>query len=208
MALSVTVLAEVVDIRGDEPHSQDAFLVDTNVWFWMTYTRALLAPNPPLPYQTQYYPAYLSKARRLKTGLFRCGLSMPELAHRIEATERELFQKETAAKIGTKEFRHHQVHRRTYLAAEVQTAWEQVRALSSPINLYLDDSVIDAALARFNNQLLDGYDLLLLEAASKEGLTQILTDDIDFCTVPEITVFTANNTAISNARDQGRLLRR
>jgi len=42
----------------------------------------------------------------------------------------------------------------------------------------------------------------------KEGLNKILTDDIDFCTVPGITVFTPNNTAISNAKDQGKLHRR
>ncbi len=62
------------------------------------------------------------------------------------------------------------------------------------------------ALTRFHNQLLDGCDLLLLKAASKEGVTQILTDDIDLCTVPEITVSMANNTARSNAKDQLRLL--
>ena len=129
-------------------------------------------------------------------------------ADRIEVTEREIFEKETGVNIGTKEFRHHQAHRRTHLSAELQTAWEQVKALADPLDLTLDDSVIDAALARFNNQMLDGYDLLHLEAASKEGLNQILTDDIDSCTVPGITVFTANNTAISNARDQRKLRRR
>jgi hypothetical protein len=208
MALKLTILANVVDIRGDDPGSTDAFLVDTNVWFWMTYTRAPLGPNPPRQYQTKHYPSYLSKVRRNNARLFRCGLSMPELAHRIEVTEREIFEKQTNTKLGPKGFRHNQPHKRAIVATELRTAWDQAKSMAEPLDLVIDDAMIEGALTRFNNQLLDGYDLLILETAFKEDLTQILTDDVDFCTVPGITVFTANNTAISNARDQGKLHRR
>lgn len=198
----------MVDIKSDVAGSSDEFLVDTNVWFWATYTRALLTDSPPLPYQQQSYPAYLSKARRNKAKLFRCGLTLAELAHRIEATERQIFEGQTGNKTQTKEFRHNFPHHRTYVASEVKTAWEQVKALATPLDLTIEDSLTDAALTRFNNQLLDGYDLFFLESALRKGLGQILTDDIDFCTVPGITVFTANNLAISSARRQGRLHQR
>jgi hypothetical protein len=182
--------------------------VDTNIWFWTTYTHALFSDSPPLQYQQRFYPAYLSKARRNKAGLFRCGLTFAELAHRIEATEREIFERETGNQIGTKEFRHNFPHQRTHVASEVRTAREQVKTLAAPLDATIEDLLTDAALTRFNNQLLDGYDLFLPESASRKGLHQVLTDDIDFCTLPDITVFTANNLAISSARCQGKLRRR
>lgn len=37
MAVNYTVRAAVVDIRQDTPKREDAFLVDTNVWYWLTY---------------------------------------------------------------------------------------------------------------------------------------------------------------------------
>jgi hypothetical protein len=54
--------------------------------------------------------------------------------------------------------------------------------------------------------LLDGYDLLILEAMDKAGVKQIITDDVDYLTVPGIKVFAANSGAISAARSQGKLL--
>ena len=69
----------------------------------------------------------------------------------------------------------------------------------------VDDSVTDAALARFQTQPLDGYDLYLLDAMQKANHPQILTDDGDFCTVPGIQLFTANQNVINAAAAQGRL---
>jgi len=40
MAVGYQVRAEVIDIRNDRPRASDAFLVDTHIWFWMTYSGA------------------------------------------------------------------------------------------------------------------------------------------------------------------------
>ena len=37
------ILADVVDIRNDTPKSDDVFMVDTNVWYFTTYTKASLS---------------------------------------------------------------------------------------------------------------------------------------------------------------------
>jgi hypothetical protein len=49
---------------------------------------------------------------------------------------------------------------------------------------------------------------MLLEAMAKFGIISILTDDVDFVTVPGITVFTANFTALDLATRAKKLLRR
>lgn len=38
MPVNYIVQAEVVDIRSDAPKNEDIFLVDTNAWYWYTYT--------------------------------------------------------------------------------------------------------------------------------------------------------------------------
>jgi hypothetical protein len=53
--------------------------------------------------------------------------------------------------------------------------------------------------------LIDGYDLFIAEAMANAGVTQILTDDGDYCTVPGIQVLTANRQAIDAAQAQGTL---
>jgi hypothetical protein len=66
-------------------------------------------------------------------------------------------------------------------------------------------------LTRLSSQHLDGHDLFLLfllEAMTGANVTQLLTDDGDFCTVPGIQVFTANRQAIEAAQSQGKLLGR
>jgi hypothetical protein len=56
----------------------------------------------------------------------------------------------------------------------------------------------------------DGYDLLILEAISRAGTGQIqvITDDMDYATVPNIQVFTSNGRVIQAAIAQGKLLYR
>jgi hypothetical protein len=79
MAINLTVNASVVDIRkpsvvdihSDTPSSSDIFLVDTNVWYWMTYQRASSGDQPPKSYQTNQYPSYISQALSMGSRLIR-----------------------------------------------------------------------------------------------------------------------------------------
>lgn len=58
MPISYAIQANIVQLATDSPRPSDTFLVDTNVWFWTTYTRAGLSSQPPRPYQLASYPAY------------------------------------------------------------------------------------------------------------------------------------------------------
>ena len=210
MAISYDVKAEVIDIRSDAPKESDAFLVDTNVWFCVSYSNASLGPSPALVHQVQNYPKYLKAARAAKASMHRCGLTLAELAHLIENTERSIFQgaNPTLGRIRTKEFRHNHTAARATVVSEVQAAWGVVKSMAGPLDLSVDEAVTDAALSRFQNEPLDGYDLFILEAMKAAGVVQVLTDDGDFCTVSGIQVFTANKNAINTATAQGRLVAR
>ncbi|MBX9259284.1 hypothetical protein H1Q63_36090 [Desmonostoc muscorum CCALA 125] len=199
MPVNYTVQAEVVDIRSDAPKNNDIFLVDTNAWYWYTYTNASISSRP---YQITEYPSYIAKAISANSLLLYCGLSLAELAHNIEQTEREIF----SPTLKSKEYRHNFPTERAKVVAEVQAAWSQVISSAVCTDVLVSEETSNAALTRFQTQLLDGYDLLILQAMDKAGVTQIITDDGDYVTVPGIKVFTANSGAIAAAKSKGKLL--
>ncbi|MDJ0843415.1 MAG: PIN domain-containing protein [Crocosphaera sp.] len=204
MSINYSVQATIVDIRSDTPLPTDTFLVDSNVWYWLFYN-----PNPtPNYYQVTDYIAYITQARLAKSLLAYSGFSLAELAHIIEKEEREIFNSSRSSPIRTKEYRHNYSRERVNVFTQVQTVWSQVKAIAVPVELTIDERTTDAALNRFGTDLLDGYDLFILETMKKEGIKNIITDDGDFATVSGITVFTANNNVIKTAQRQGKLIAR
>ncbi len=208
MAVRYVIRAQVVDIRRDRPRPTDALLVDTQVWLWEFYPRAAQGRSPPLRHQATYYPGYLRRAHAAGARLYRCGLSLAELAHLIEKNEREMFEDATGTTIPPKEYRHNYPAERARVVAAVQQVWNDVKRMSLPLDVTVDDPTTDATLTRFGTQPLDGYDLFLLEALTRAGLSQVLTDDGDFGTVPGVQVFTANGNTLTSAATQNRLMTR
>jgi predicted nucleic acid-binding protein len=204
MAINYTVQAEVVDISADTPKAEDAFLVDTNVWYWTTYPNA----TSHIPNQISDYPGYLNNALGASAKIFHSGLTLAELSHIIEKTEREIYERNVGNSIKPKEFRHNLVGQRGRVVSEVQAAWAQVASLAEPLTLTIDSPTATSALNRLQTEKVDGYDLFILESMRSHGVVQVITDDGDFATVPGIQVFTANRNVIQAARAQGRLITR
>jgi predicted nucleic acid-binding protein len=209
MSTSYSIEAEIIDIRQDIPQSGDVFFVDTNIWYWLTYSRAnspsLSQGSRPKPYQVKHYPKYLQDAIVAGATLYYCGLSLSELAHRIEATECEISQ---GVQFSIKRFRRECSTERTQVVTEISSAWNQVANLATILDLSIDASVTNAALSRLKTQLIDGYDLFLLEAMKKHSVTKVITDDGDYATVPGIQVFTANQPSIDKATRERKLITR
>ncbi|MFB2839275.1 hypothetical protein [Floridanema evergladense] len=199
MAVNYIVQAEVVNIQSDQPKKDDIFLVDTNVWYWLTYTKASTSANY---YQITDYPTYIAKALAAQSLLLYCGLSLSELAHNIEQTEKQIF----SSTLKPKEYRHNYPAERANMVAEIQAAWSQVISIAVSTDITVDEAITNNALTRFSTQPLDGYDLLILEAMDKAGIVQIITDDGDYVTVPGIRVFTANRNVLTAAGTQSKLL--
>lgn len=208
MAVNYIVQASVVDIRSDSPISGDSFLVDTNVWYWMTYNRASHSARPPNKYQIEDYPAYIAKAITIKSKLNQCGLSLAELAHIIERTENEIFNNLNNVEIKPKVYRHNIQSERDKVVSEIKVAWGQVAMMSSLIETNIDKDAIGDSLIKLQNHPLDGYDLFMLDTIQRSGIMQIITDDGDFATVPDIQIFTANRNVLTAAFKQGKLMTR
>lgn len=209
MPVNLIIQADVIDITNDIPQQNDIFLVDTNVWYWQTYTNATVAAKPNRLTQIGKYLSYLNQTLVTGATLTYSGLSFAELASIIEKSEYEIYKKSHSF-LGLKEYRHNLLAERANVVNEVQSAWSQVKTLAVPVDLTVNDTTIDAALTRFQIKTLDGYDLLILETINGAGSGQIkvITDDGDYATVPGIQIFTCNNSVITAARQQGKLLQR
>ena len=205
MAPNLTIRAEVFDIRNDKCQEAESFLVDTNVWLWMTYVNASTGPSAR---QATEYSSYFQRCLVKHCNLCFCGLTLAELAHQIEKTQHEIYDKANGTTLTTKEFRHNLPAERINTTSEVQAAWAQVTALGEFLEVVINEDMIANAETRYAANPIDGYDLFLHEAMTKAKIAQILTDDSDFATVPGLLVFTSNPNVITSAQKQGKLRQR
>jgi hypothetical protein len=211
---SYAVQTDVVDVTTDTPRSTDVFWVDTNVWFWMTYGRFHLRAQDrrPRANQTRSYPPFVKNGLRARAQFHWIGLSLSELARQIEDAEREIAETTGQIAPGTKakEFRHDHPALRRAVVQEVESCWRQVEQFGSPLPSapVIDSAAVHTALADMQALPLDAYDLFAVQAIRSSSIPQVLTDDGDFCTVPGITLFTANRGVIAAASAQGKLVKR
>jgi hypothetical protein len=206
-----TVQAEVVDISTDTPKAADAFWVDTNVWYWMSYTRAShrRADRQPKHYQKKLYPAYLKKAMSVRSKFFWHGLGLSELARQIEDGEREIAESLGHVPVGisAKDFRHGHPALRAQVVKEVRSCCDVIKYVAKPLRpaFKANCASLKTAMSDMGTCALDAYDLFALQSLREARITHVLTDDGDFCTVSGITLFTANRGVIEAARAQGKL---
>ncbi|KAB2858987.1 MAG: hypothetical protein F9K46_11280, partial [Anaerolineae bacterium] len=116
--MAFNIQAYIIDIRHDVPNIHDQFLVDTNVWYWLGYANARVTARP---YQLTEYSSYLIAIRQGGAKLHKSALSFSELAHRIESTELEIFQRSAPqnAKVYLKQFRHNYPVARQQVITEI-----------------------------------------------------------------------------------------
>lgn len=204
----LTIRANVVDLGHDTPKSDDKFLVDTNVWYWMAYPNASLNPVAPQAYQVEKYPTYLSSAIDKQSAIYWSSLTLAELAHNIESSERQVYSATAGREIKPKEYRHGYRDQRIKTNNIIRDSWNVVKQIGSCAETVLDEAATDDGMATFLNAQIDGYDLFILTAMRSKNLSSVITDDGDYATVRGITVFTANQSVIEQARAAGKLLQR
>jgi predicted nucleic acid-binding protein len=208
--MTIKIQAHIVDISHDIPRPTDRFFVDTNVWFFLAYTSASQSSSTQYG-QVKIYPGYLQRALKQKSALYKCLLSYSELSHIIERSEYEIFcdvrKQKRLPDVKPKDFRHNFSQERAQVIGEIELAWFQVDMFTkeNTLTFHVDQAAIDRAQSLIKNLNLDGYDLFFVDAIHAAGITQVISDDIDFGQVPDITVFTANQKLIREAAAQGRL---
>lgn len=196
------------DIRSYEPKPEDAFLVDTNAWYWITYSRGTLpCLPPPLTKQIEQYARFIKKALEVGSTIGRCDLTLAELGHRIEETEKKIYEYHTLKQghIRLKDYRALPAERER-VVSELVSAWSQVTKMSEDCSFTLGDEVTKGAMEVFKSYLVGGYDVFHLQAMKQKKLAAILTDDADFSSIPQISIYTCNESVLRKAQTSGRLV--
>ncbi|HDV8181091.1 MULTISPECIES: PIN domain-containing protein [Enterobacteriaceae] len=201
MAISPVINATIYDISRDTPRDEDIFMVDTNVWFWLTYTKGI----PPKRQYLNIYPTYIGNCLAAGSTLHHSGLTLSELSHLIEKTEREIFQLTLGNMVSAKEYRHNYPAERQNAVSEIEVSWQQVESFASQIELNVCKEVTDSCISSIKALGLDGYDLMIVDSMKNHNITNIITDDIDYCTIPGINVYTANRNLLQLASQQSKI---
>ena len=151
MSVNLEIRAEIVDVGSDIPRKSDIFLVDTNVWFWQTYTNASTTARP---YQLKNYPNYLTQALVNGSTLSYSVLTLAELSSIIERTELDIYNKSNRVRLRPKEYRHNLPKERAKMVAEVQSAWSQVEAIAVSADLQINDDIAKRLSLAFRHRRL------------------------------------------------------
>lgn len=185
-------MTNIVNIRKNIPHHTDKFFVDTNVWFWITYAASneMYKSSGSWRYQSEAYPQFIEKILDAGAKLYHCPLTFSELANVIEKTEYELVYPDQD--ISRKDFRCI-AEKRVKVLKEIEEAWENIKSMSTCIDIKLTDEYVQRSLVYLKASKLDSYDAFYCELMQKENIKNIITDDSDFIDVKEKAIYTANN---------------
>lgn len=161
-------------------------------------------------YQLEQYPQYIQKILSAEALLYKCELCFAELSHRIEAIERDIYQSSQGQQIQAKAFRHNYPDLRNDVLQEIEAVWLAVESYAHSIPVTIDQTLTNGAVNELRTKLVDPYDLFFLNSINQEcyQVSHILTDDGDYASVPDITVFTANQAIIDLARKKRKLIKR
>jgi predicted nucleic acid-binding protein len=150
-------------------------------------------------YQVKHYPNFIEKIKSIDSTLYHCPLTLAELSHIIEGSEWGLYKQYHSSEhtISRKRFRAIKTERKA-VVTEIEAAWNSINSMSICIEVNLTLDFTQKAQKIFSKSLLDSYDSFFTQVMNEAGLSNIITDDADFKSLDNKTVYTANPKLISN----------
>jgi len=193
-------MSQTFCISSYKPRKGEKFFVDTNVWFWTTYaaSKTFEMTRKPEHYQLSDYPAFLQRALNDGVSLCHCPLTLAELANTIENTELDIYRKNIGKPyFEKKEFRRI-VEKRKAVLDEIEIAWKTICAMSTCIDVKLDNTFVEQGKALLNEGLIDPLDAYFIQTMRQHKIDYVVTDDHDFSTIRQLMLLTANQKALKN----------
>ncbi|MBX9694017.1 MAG: PIN domain-containing protein [Cyanobacteria bacterium] len=192
------VEATIYDINHDQPQKTDRFIVDANVWVWVTFSAYSLEERDAQ--RSMCYQNYLLSIRSCKAKVFHSPLQVSEVASVVENLLFDVYLKMPSANPSTKkkDFRQ-MLDQRAKVVSEVNSCINIIRKVSGPLPLPDSTLLLDGMVDRFSRLPLDAYDAALLTQAEAAGIYQVITDDSDFAAVKGIQMYTCNERVLRSA---------
>ena len=187
----------VKDITTDTPvNNKKKYFLDTNVLFWCCYPRiGLVSPKDASRYTP--YINYVSKIKKNLNPIYTSSLNISEMINLIERKEFELFQSLPGSMGYNKKDYRAEEAKRLFIQSNTQTALINATDLCQIIDCPVNYDKIDEFVKDLTSHRCDVFDYLFLNVCKEQEITDIVTDDGDFLTVPGITLYTSNQTSLN-----------
>ncbi|WP_419961792.1 hypothetical protein [Psychrobacillus sp. BM2] len=186
----------------------DCYLIDTNFFLWLAYSRLSLLEEKYQQYQIDEYPIYLENAINNGSKLKYSRLSFGEISQFIEKCEHEIYCLNNNSNVYFKSFRRNFPRERPNVVTEIKNSFSIIKGVSEGLIEELDDLILSLLENDLENNYLDGADSFIASFAKRNGIDKIIFDDADFASIEEVYLFTANERIIRESRRQGKLLNR
>ncbi|HSH25740.1 MAG TPA: hypothetical protein VLA13_09430 [Massilibacterium sp.] len=200
----------MVDIRKSVDFSKiSSLVVDTNAWFWTTYTGDFAPDDKPYGPAMVHYPNFLGNCLSENISLKYSTISLAELHKLTEVSLYKLYKSWIEDdQITFKNYRFEEPAQRKDFLEEFESMYSQINTMADHLPTF--DHVGEKYIGRLVKASLEEYleiaDLVIIKSAESINITDFITDDGDFATMEGITVYTANNKVVEAAKNNGLLL--
>jgi hypothetical protein len=194
-------MASIYDITKNAPRS-GLIMVDTSAWFLGMFIPSLPSEvEQDLPHwEKRKSQAYAKALASLGKRKVLTGLQLSELAVAIEKFNYRAYlkyQELTQEELPLKEYRAIE-EEREYVIEDITTSWKDLIENATFKDVTFADGFSQFALDAIVSFKLDGHDAYALAAMNDLRITEIITDDADFCAVDSLHVFTYNKKVLQH----------
>lgn len=186
--------SKVVDISAFRSiNSSRKYFLDTNVLYWYTYPR-FLQPNKFDPAGKIYYDFVDSLAEAgnpMETSIY----NLTELLNVIEKNEFKLFTSVEGDTYKIKDFRAIESERQK-VKSMMATTLNNVKSICTIKEFEFTSQAVNDFVDNLTEHQCDVFDFSILRNCQATSCLNIISDDGDFFTMDEITLYTANQNVL------------
>ncbi len=189
----------VVDItKYASINNRKEFFLDTNVLYWYVYPRCGIQTDSRIRLQATPYYDFVDGLVAAGNPLFTSIYNITELLHVIEKREYDLYQTmHPEAKWSIKDLRR-LPDQRAQLKMNLSTAMANVKNICKISDFNFTYDILFQFISDLENHHCDTFDYAILKNCIAEHRLNIISDDSDFTTMHQISLYTANATVINN----------
>lgn len=199
--------ANVYDIRNLDISriKGETFAIDTNVLYWMHYTRCTETQSG---YQLSLYPNFISELLLNNNNLVTTIYNITELLYIIERNEFEIYKINNCdidCNISRKQFRAITTER-LKVKEYLNTVLMQIEQLYDIREFNIEILGVKDFIDKLETHKCDDFDYLIIDYLKARGIYNIVTDDSDYVYMNSLNIYTANNRTIKEAENYGKLV--
>ena len=141
-----------------------------------------------------------------KTGLYYCSITLSEVLHVVEKSEKNLFcSNNSLSDISLKTFREKYLADWQKYCDEVNNIIVPMLKQFNEITTKVDSSINDSMLKQITSNRVDAYDCYMVATWKQTHRQKIITDDKDIARFNDIEVYTANESLLELAKTHRKL---